>query len=881
VSKDKSRLKVDVELSLDAESGDRVEEAVTETFRGAARGATAAFEQAGERIGESLTGAFDKAAARLQEVATAAEKTAETTAEKVKEASKAADKPKEEEGDKKLSFGKNVFAPLAKDLGAAFTQARTGAAALGTEVGRVLLREMRAGMSEGERALVAGLGQMKTHIGMIPAWISTSVRNSGLGKAVGGALSSVRDAAKPYTEAIGGYFTSLATTIRGKLSTLTTPWGQIAGAAGNAARAVGTAFTNTVGVLQQKLGAGLKGVLNFDVGGYVGKGVDFLKTFGRESVQAAMKADDAWRRLGSTVAGQRIPFGKVSQDLHEAAAEFARKTTFSTTEYATGLTAMIGATGNYKRSVELMGTAADVAAKRNIDLKTASELVGRAAHGSTDALGELGIHTTDAAKGFEQLRKETKGYAESEATTFQGKLKQLGNTWEELQIAVGNAMIEAGSGTTVMDTLKGVIVSLTEWVTKNAGEIGFWGSVIITVVKASVVTLWELVKVLFNIGQSIGNLIGVVVTGANAMILEGLNKLFSGLNWIGDEIHRITGMDTWHLPTLEVNVGEAKAQVAGFAGALRDNVNDITGSFRSIGQAWGEVGTSLSRWPTTRPPVPLPASPAHPEVIEHPQGGTRSTPSHGPSTTASSSRREVVTTVNVDQSHIAGGISIRPMSMPVSPLQTALAKVPDQVKQWKEAHNKLLDIAQTVAQGYTQAWQNAFALIIAGGANAGEVIATLAKGMAAALLNGLAQYANGKVSENVAQAFESFATGLQLAANPATAYLAPIAYSAGKGYLLSAAKWGLVAGAAGAAAGAASGGGGGGGGGGSKPKSSRDAAGGVAQNAQKSGPQIHVYVDGMDPRNPRHQQLTQQTLQGVQERYGQTGAVTYHPAGAR
>ena len=878
MSSDQSRLKVDVELSLDAESGDRVEEAVAETFRTAAEAAGEAFEKAGERIGEALEGAFETAAGKLEKVTEAADQAVDKVAEKAREATKKADegeaKPKEGGEDKKLSFGKDVFAPLAADLTTSFAQAGRGAGALGAALGKVLLTEIRTSLSTGERALVDWVKFSAGQIGQIPAWISDKVENSPFRKKLADGLGAVAEWARPATGAISNYFGDLATTIGGKLTSLRGPWGQITAAAGASAQAVGSAFSRTVSVLQQRLGSGLRSVINFDVGSYVAKGVQFLQTFGRESVQAAMRANDAWRRLGSTVAGQRIPFEQVAGDLHTAAAEFARKTTFSTTEYATGLTAMVGATGNYKRSVDLMGMAADVAAKRNIDLKTASELVGRAAHGSTEALGQLGIHTKDAAAGFEQLRKETKGYAESEASTFQGKLKQLGNTWEELQIAVGNAMIEAGSGTSVMDTLKGVIVSLTEWVTKNAGEIGFWGSVIITVVKASVVTLWEMAKVLFNVGQSIGNLIQIVVAGAQVMILEGLNKLFHGINWVGEELHRLTGMKAWQMPTLDVDVGEAKAQVSEFAGALRTNADDIAGSFGRIGGAWREVADQVGRWPRTRPPVPLPPSPAHPEDIEHPQGGGRRTPApthQGPGTPR-------LPNVDVINQQPVQSISIRIPTIHLNPLQAALARMPADVKKWKEEHNKLLEIAQNVAQGYTQAWQNAFALIIQGGANAGDVIATLAKGMAAALLNGLAQYANGKVAENVANAFECFALGMQLSANPATAPLAHNAYGAAKGYLFSAAKWGLVAGAASAVAGAASGGGGGGG---SSPKSSKDAGSGVAQSAQKSGPQIHIYVDGLDPKNPRHQQLTQQTMQGVQERYGQSGAVTYHPAGAR
>jgi hypothetical protein len=38
-----------------------------------------------------------------------------------------------------------------------------------------------------------------------------------------------------------------------------------------------------------------------------------------------------------------------------------------------------------------------------------------------------------------------------------------------------------------------------------------------------------------------------------------------------------------------------------------------------------------------------------------------------------------------------------------------------------------------------------------------------------------------------------------------------------------------------------------------------------------------VYVDGIDPTNPRHQKLTHDTLKGIRERYGSNGTITYAP----
>ncbi|HET6762526.1 MAG TPA: hypothetical protein VFH27_02615, partial [Longimicrobiaceae bacterium] len=186
--------------------------------------------------------------------------------------------------------------------------------------------------------------------------------------------------------------------------------------------------------------------------------------------------------------------------------------------------------------------------------------------------------------------------------------------------------------------------------------------------------------------------------------------------------------------------------------------------------------------------------------------------------------------------------------------------------------------AEQAAAAMSDAFTSSFELIFSGMSNLGEAFTAMWKGMGQAVLGGIADEAKGHSKKETAAAVSALAEGLGMAAR-----LDPKAggmFASAAQHVAAAAAWSALAGGAGAAS-SAIGGGGGAGAGGGAPKSSRDAGSSVAQNATKSGPQIHIYVDGMDPRNPRHQQLTQQTLQGVQERYGQSGGVTYHTAGAR
>ena len=172
---------------------------------------------------------------------------------------------------------------------------------------------------------------------------------------------------------------------------------------------------------------------------------------------------------------------------------------------------------------------------------------------------------------------------------------------------------------------------------------------------------------------------------------------------------------------------------------------------------------------------------------------------------------------------------------------------------WLDRHAGIENAAQSAAAGVVDAWAWAFGQIGQDGANLGSFIETLGRGMGAALLNGLAQLASGKVAENIARAFEQFALAASYAATPGLQLFAPGAAAAGKGFLLAAAKWGLVGGVAAAAGGAV---GGGGGRGGSGYGGGVHRGGGLygKDAADRTQPQSHtyIYIDPFNPTNPVH-----------------------------
>lgn len=161
--------------------------------------------------------------------------------------------------------------------------------------------------------------------------------------------------------------------------------------------------------------------------------------------------------------------------------------------------------------------------------------------------------------------------------------------------------------------------------------------------------------------------------------------------------------------------------------------------------------------------------------------------------------------------------------------------------------------AQVAALGIQSAFQDAFTALMTEGEGFAGFFETLFQGMAGSVLSSIAQIASAKVAENVAYAVEALAKGLL--------FNDPKAMAAAGTFAKAAASWAVVGGIAGAAASAA---------GGSTTSSFRgsDVTGRAVDEIDRGGPDIVIHLDGVDPKNPRHQALIGETSREYQQRYG-------------
>lgn len=569
-----------------------------------------------------------------------------------------------------------------------------------------------------------------------------------------------------------------------------------------------------------------------------------LSRFAVDAVRTAAAADAIWNRLAGTLRTVGIEFKAVEGDIRAAARAMQDATTVGDEDFAAILTDLTSISRDYARSLNNVQVVADLAAAKQLDFRTAAQLVGRAMIGETALLKRYGIIVDEGADAVEAMRRQFDGMAANEAGTLQGKLKQLNNEWADFKEAVGAAMIEAGGGTSVLDLLIGAVKSMTAWVERNTDTLVKFVNYGITPVLRGVQALYDAVKGVAELFS--GVLFGVLAAGA-----RGLALVAEGAALAARAKEKFVGL--WN-DEKAAQFAEENRQLREQARALRDWAAAAEETARqSIRSAFTRPertpAAERERTPTPLPPPPPPAGDDDDDdKKEKPYRRER-----GPG--LQEARRQT-----------------QEAYMDVWGMELELEREFQRQREeaWLAHNEALIGAAYTVADGYAQAWEDAFARVIHEGGNAGDFLAELAKGMGRALLAGLSDYARGKTMENVAAAIEQTAKGFARAAVGDGAGAA-LHFKAASSHAASAAAWGAMSGAV-----AALSGGGGGGGGGRGSIGARDNGSNLSRGAQAPGPEVHIYIDPLSPDNPAFQRVVAGAEQNARERYGENARVYTH-----
>lgn len=170
--------------------------------------------------------------------------------------------------------------------------------------------------------------------------------------------------------------------------------------------------------------------------------------FMSSSIKAFAEQESAVSKLNQALKQQGIAGGSVSKELQAYASELQKTTGFADEQIiaSEALTSSYGF--NIQETKKLTQAAADLAVRFDMDLRTATIMVAKAATGSTDQLGRFGIklkETSDPAQRFADtmnaIANVAGGAAKAQIGTMGGQLNQLSLAFNDLQERIGGEAV--------------------------------------------------------------------------------------------------------------------------------------------------------------------------------------------------------------------------------------------------------------------------------------------------------------------------------------------------------------------------------------------------------------------------------------------------------
>lgn len=552
--------------------------------------------------------------------------------------------------------------------------------------------------------------------------------------------------------------------------------------------------------------------------------------FGKEVVRVAKESEEIWNRLGYAVEHVGVSFADARPEIEAFARAMQDATTVGDEDFAAILTELITTSGDYAASLNAVGLVADLAAAKQMDLTQAAQVVGRAMVGETGTFKRFGIIIQENETGMEALRRSFSGFAENEAKTLGGRLKQLANEWGDFKQALGEALITAGGGTTMLETLAGSLKVLSQWVTENRDIFKGFGDVL----------------------NALGNPL--------LRLLEAYAGLTKGILLAAEAQERfLAGMRTLDGLFFGIRVGPRAEGVEERLKALRaysEGLDELIAKMKDEDRRRA-AGIFLPPDRSTLSGIGTPAPSGQPEG----EGDLRPlVDSRG---------------LTFERPDITGA-QMEAMRAVLPLLESQARSVELQRQGWENLNSEqeisarnAEKLAQSVEKVGEAAMLSQIEMIALN--SAADLGGTL---MAAVFGSDLGKLAAMKAEQNAIMAAE------QLAMAAAVAWI-PGFQGEAAGHLQAAAMFGSVAAAWSALAGVTGGfsGGGGGGGGRGGP---RDVGGAASERTEPPGPEVHIYMEGdFDALNPRVQRVVAGAVKLSGETYGPNARVTLHRRGRR
>ena len=577
--------------------------------------------------------------------------------------------------------------------------------------------------------------------------------------------------------------------------------------------------------------------------------------------------------LEGSAEGARAVFGAIE--------EFASKTPYSIEELTQSFIMLRGL--GIRPTEEMMTTFGDLAASRGKSITQFAEAVGDAATGEFERLKEFGIKarsegdkvtfmfreqetTVNKTQGAIVAYLESLGQAEgvagsmdAQSRTLNGAISNLFDSFSTLARTIGEA---GGVNEGLGDAARGM-AEMTTRVSENEGQVRRWVKIIFAGTKAIVQTIKMPIRALFNLGQSIGNVLEIMAIGTTRTVIQMVNDVLNRINWMIAQVNRIPGVEIGLLNTYQAAVGRLDAGIADANARLKGQLADIGDSVVDLGQSYRDFAAAVAEPITV--PVRVEADFAGTGDGGGGTGGTgggpgkTGKPKKGPKErkkTAAQIRKEELA-AKLARGGGADTTVADPGALPdISTGAVSRRNIADEQRArenvaWNKYFDQVEGFALDASDAIEGAWRSAFGAMMEEGATVGNFMEGMFRSLSGSALGAVAQYAGGKARVAFIEAAEALAQGIKMLGNPLTTPFAAANFTAAAKYAGVGALWAGLAGGAGVGGSAVAGGGGGRGGRASDPRSSRDAGLDYAKQTESQSI-TYVYVDPFNPSNPVH-----------------------------
>jgi hypothetical protein len=333
----------------------------------------------------------------------------------------------------------------------------------------------------------------------------------------------------------------------------------------------------------------------------------------KDSITAANEAEHAHAQVTAALRAQ----GQATPRVIDAYGQYAtalQKTTTYQDDALEGAEALLVTVGNVmpKDMNRALEAVTNLAAGMNIDLTSAAQNVAKAAEGNVGSLRKMGVEV-DASKvkaqGFgavlDAINDKFAGQAAAIAGTYEGRLTQLANTWNNVQESVGRAITTNQTVLDLLDAINGTIDTNTKELNQNIAVNQAISEAVILSVRAfaELAHAIDLVQTggsgfmitLRNMGASLGNIgIAALEAGKSLVFLTGggpsaTKRYDEMIRPLRDAVAEL-GQRNEATTERSVTLGMAFDEIRGRADALAKQLENTRGQTRQLTEALGGVG---------------------------------------------------------------------------------------------------------------------------------------------------------------------------------------------------------------------------------------------------------------------------------------------------